>query len=106
MCMKNLILVISFYILLIVSCKDKPASEEVKEENKSGEASALTLPEGFAAVTVAGDLGKARHIAVNANGDLYVKLEEVKEGHGILRLRDTNNDGKADSITGFGNYGG
>ncbi len=30
----------------------------------------------------------------------------MKNGHGILRLRDTNNDGVADSISGFGNFGG
>jgi hypothetical protein len=33
-------------------------------------------------------------------------LEKLKDNHGIIRLRDTNNDWVADSITGFGNYGG
>ena len=39
-------------------------------------------------------------------GIVFVKLERLKNGIGILRLRDTNNDGVADDISGFGNYGG
>jgi len=34
----------------------------------------LFLPEGFEAVVVADSLGSARHLAVNHNGDVYVKL--------------------------------
>jgi len=66
----------------------------------------IKLPQGFGAIVVTDNLGKARHLAVNSNGDVFVKLADVKNGKGIIRLRDTNNDGKADSITGFGNYGG
>ena len=55
---------------------------------------------------MADSLGAARHIVVNSNGDIYVKLEKLKDGQGILRLRDTNNDGVADDISGFGNYEG
>ena len=66
----------------------------------------LKLKEGFGAVTVANETGKARHIAVNTNGDLYIKLAELQEGKGILILRDTNNDGRADTRHGFGNYPG
>jgi glucose/arabinose dehydrogenase len=66
----------------------------------------ITLPAGFSATVFADDLGSARHIAVNTNGDVYTKVDKLKDGHGILRLRDTNNDGVADSISGFGNYKG
>src|SRR6185295_11699715 len=68
--------------------------------------STITLPEGFSASVFADSLGSARHIAIDSNGDIFVKLGGIKNGHGILRLRDTNNDGAADSISGFGDYGG
>lgn len=64
----------------------------------------ITLPAGFKYSVVADNLGRARHIAVNTNGDVYVKLERLKDGKGIYRLRDTNGDGEADDILGFANY--
>jgi glucose/arabinose dehydrogenase len=52
----------------------------------------ITLPQGFCALVVADNLGTARHLAVAANGDLYVALQGADGG--IVALRDTNNDGK------------
>jgi glucose/arabinose dehydrogenase len=66
----------------------------------------LQLPAGFKTVVVADGLGAARHLTVNSNGDIYVKLARLKNGKGIIRLRDTNGDGKADDIMGFGNFTG
>lgn len=66
----------------------------------------LTLPTGFGAVTVMAETGQARHIAVNTNGDIFIKLNELKGGNGILMLKDTDGDGRADNQTGFGNYTG
>jgi glucose/arabinose dehydrogenase len=66
----------------------------------------ITVPKQFKVTVVATDLGKARHIAVNSNGDVYVKLEGLKDGKGIYRLRDSNGDGKAEDIVGFGDYEG
>ncbi len=64
----------------------------------------LFLPGGFSAVVVADSVGKARHLAVNRNGDVYVKLRVPKKDKGSVALRDTDNDGKADIIEYFGNY--
>src|SRR6185295_4505926 len=65
----------------------------------------LFLPSNFEAVVVADDIGPARHIAVNDNGDIYVKLSHSKKGTGgNVALRDIDNDGKADSIVRFGDY--
>lgn len=72
----------------------------------AGKAGVLSLPQGFAAVVVAEEIGQARHIAVNDNGDIYVKLAKLKEGKGIVGLRDLNSDGKADKITSFAEYAG
>lgn len=66
----------------------------------------LKLPAGFGALKVADGIGRARHIAVTAQGDVFVKLMRVVDGKGIVRLRDTNGDGKAEDITSMGNYGG
>lgn len=66
----------------------------------------LTLPSGFKATIVADDLGNTRHIAAAPNGVLFVKLERLKNGNGILRLEDKNKDGVFETIAGFGNYGG
>lgn len=65
----------------------------------------LYLPGGFGAVVVADSTGPARHLAVNTNGDIYVKLRFAVNGKGgNLALRDTDHDGKADSIKQFGDY--
>lgn len=67
----------------------------------------LFLPGGFEAVVVADSIGRARHIAVNDNGDIYVKLayNDLMHGRGgTVALRDIDNDGKADVIAYFGNY--
>ncbi len=67
----------------------------------------LILPDGFEALVVVDSIGRARHIAVNDNGDIYVKLtfnDAMKGRGGTVGLRDTNNDGKADSMVYFGDY--
>ena len=70
------------------------------------ENASLQLPEGFKAVVVADSVGKARHLAINSKGDIYIKLGALKDGKGIIYLRDTNGDGKADEQTAFGDYEG
>ncbi|MEP7259194.1 MAG: hypothetical protein ABI687_12405, partial [Flavitalea sp.] len=67
----------------------------------------LILPGGFEAVVVVDSIGRARHLAVKDNGDIYVKLtrnDRMKGKGGTVGLRDLNNDGKADSIVYFGDY--
>jgi glucose/arabinose dehydrogenase len=74
-------------------------AQEVKEPT-------ITMPAGFRTTVVAKDLGRARHLAVNSNGDIYVKLDRLKDGKGIIRLSDRNGDGRIDDTTGFGNFVG
>lgn len=67
----------------------------------------LFLPDQFEALVVVDSIGSARHIAVNDNGDIYVKLtynERMNGRGGTVGLRDTNHDGKADSVAYFGDY--
>ena len=64
----------------------------------------LFLPESFEAVVVVDSLkSRARHLAVNDNGDIYVKARFPKLG-GNVAIRDTTGDGKADVIQTFGTY--
>ena len=65
----------------------------------------LKLPAGFGALKVAETGGKARHIAITPQGVIYVKLNKVKDGKGILTLHSQPN-GKATVTSGFGDYGG
>ena len=66
--------------------------------------SGLFLPDGFEVVVVADRIGRARHLDVNKNGDIYVKLTDAKQDSGNVAIRDSNNDGKADHIAYFGDY--
>lgn len=67
----------------------------------------LLLPPGFEAEAVVDSLPEgARHIAVNDNGDLYVKLKASDEAGGVMALRDTTGDGTMDVFERFGNNDG
>src|SRR5882757_8848383 len=66
----------------------------------------IKLPSGFSAVTLVDAFGKTRHITVTPRGIVFVKLAKLKDGKGIYRLEDTNGDGKADKVSGFGNFAG
>ncbi len=67
----------------------------------------ITLPEGFCAVVVADQVGAPRHLVVAPNGDLFVAMAGRRGGSGgILALRDTSGDGKADVQRTFGSEGG
>lgn len=64
----------------------------------------LKLPAGFSATAISESVGRARHIAVNTNGDVYVKLERLRNGKGIVVLREKN--GKTTEVNSFGDFPG
>ena len=66
----------------------------------------IQLPGNFGALVVADSIGRARHLTVRENGDIYVALENMDKGGGIAALRDTSGDGKADQLSYFGDYFG
>ncbi|GAB2775254.1 sorbosone dehydrogenase family protein [Rhabdobacter roseus] len=80
--------------------------QSTDDDRKAAEAAAIKVPTGFTTTVVAEGLAGARHLAVTPNGDLYVKLAKLKDGKGIVRLRDTNGDGQPDEQLAFGNYEG
>jgi len=67
----------------------------------------LTLPDGFCALVVADAVGSARHLVVAPNGDVFVALRDTRnERGGVIALRDTTGDGRADVRVRFGENGG
>jgi glucose/arabinose dehydrogenase len=99
---KHVMAFFSVVLIALTAC----GSDTTKVKNNNPAEPNISLPGGFSAVKVIGDLGRARHIVVAPNGDVFVKLEKLKDGKGIYRLHDSNGDGKADEVTGFGNYTG
>lgn len=90
-----------------VSCSpDSSPDSEISKINFPDDNAGLTLPDGFKAVKVADSLGAARHLAVAENGDIYVALRQKQNGGGIVALRDTDGDGKADQKEYFGDHSG
>jgi len=82
---------------------EAPAAAQACDAGNGG----LTLPAGFCATVFADVQGGPRHIAVAPNGDVFVALGGGRGGGGgVMALRDTNHDGKADQRETFGSQGG
>jgi glucose/arabinose dehydrogenase len=96
-----------FSVLLLIFILSTFLSRCVQKSNLPAgdiDNSGLFLPDGFEVVVVADSIGRARHLDVNKNGDIYVKLTDAKQDSGNVAIRDSNNDGKADHIAYFGDY--
>jgi len=64
----------------------------------------LTLAPGFCATVVAESLGHVRQITLGPDGTLYSAV--AKGDNGVVALRDTDDDGRADERRVFGPAGG
>lgn len=119
---------IGFLLLLAVACggSQEPAGDAVTasfpcDPDNGG----LELPAGLCAVVFADDLGSARHLVVDADGDVYVQRNptgrrnreggfELDNPGGVIALRDADGDGVAElreslnevAGTGIGIHGG
>jgi glucose/arabinose dehydrogenase len=67
----------------------------------AADADGLALPDGFSATVVQEGQGAGRHLAVAANGDIYLASRD-----GLLAMRDKDGDGKADETMKFGDVQG
>ena len=88
----------------LFSCKSNNNNTDTKSDSLPK--ANLKLPEGFTASIIADSLGHLRHMAINTNGDIYVKLSSLKDGDGIYILSDTDHNGSIDKKTGFADYPG
>ena len=57
---------------MVSFCSDSTTGALTDEVN-------LVLPQGFKAITILEQFGRNRHIVVNSNGDIYIKLERLKD---------------------------
>jgi len=98
----NKFCLIATIALLILSC-----SQEDQESIHVNIDESILLPDGFQAELIAEDLGRARHLTVLDNGDIYVAIRNTgDEKGGIKGLRDSNGDGTYDQQVEFGHDGG
>lgn len=102
--MKHSLFAIIAIAFLISSCSDNKSKVKLPEPDPNN--AGLTLPDGFGAIVTIDNVGRGRHIAVNDNGDLYVKLREVRDEHGIYAFRDNDGNGIMDEHKSFMPYGG
>jgi glucose/arabinose dehydrogenase/mono/diheme cytochrome c family protein len=92
-------------VLVIIACNTTKERQPLPQADSNN--GGLILPEKFEALVVVDSVGRARHLTVNDNGDVYVKLtfnDAMNGGGGTVGIRDTDFDGKADSIVYFGDY--
>ncbi len=67
----------------------------------------LKLPDGFCAKVFATDTGPVRNLAVAENGDVFAALRaRGRHSGGVMALRDTTGDGRADERHRFGRGSG
>ena len=94
--------IIILFLGLLISCTDNTSIYEAPSTDPDN--GGLILPQGFGALVVADSVGPARHLAVNTNGDIYIKLRIDTGDKGNMALRDVDGDGKADIFKRFGDY--
>ena len=94
--------IIILFVGLLMSCSDNTSVFEVPSTDPDN--GGLILPQGVGALVVADSVGPARHLAVNTNGDIYIKLRIDTGDKGNMALRDVDGDGKADIFKRFGDY--
>jgi glucose/arabinose dehydrogenase len=92
---------LSSVFICISGCNKNKTSE-----NKTPVKADLKLPAGFSGAIIADSLGPVRHLAVNSQGNIYVKLNALKDGKGIIFLTDTNHDGVMEQKSAFAGYPG
>jgi glucose/arabinose dehydrogenase/mono/diheme cytochrome c family protein len=94
------VLVFAFY----VTFSGRPVQAQ-NNASATGSANAgLKMPSGFSANVIAENVGRARHIIVTPQNDIYVRLARPSNGKGTIVLHEAG--GKATVTGGFGNYGG
>ena len=112
-------LAIVFLVLFLGACAsehsgpDAPESAETTENHADvvslscdPDNGGIALPNGFCAIVVAHEIGRARHLWVHDNGDIYVALRSSEGAGGVVALRDTDGDGRADVREQFGDHYG
>lgn len=104
--MQRIIFLFSSFLLLYACQSPQELAQDMTLPEPDADHGVLNLPEGFGAFLVADTLKGLRHIVVRDNGDIYVSHARAQDGFGRKALRDTNNDGRMDSIVSFTSFVG
>lgn len=91
---------------LVVGCGQESGETETTASVCDSNDGGLELPDGFCATVVGDDLGPTRHLAVAGNGDVYAALDTTYHGNGVVALRDTTGDYRADRTEYFADAAG
>ena len=102
--MKSVAVKILFLTAISIAANCVVGNDSTKVKRRGADEVTLKLPSGFTSAVIAENVGKNRHIAVNTNGDIYVKLDKLKNGKGVVVLKETG--GKAKVVNSFGDFGG
>jgi hypothetical protein len=78
---------ISIFSCLFMSLLLTAISTSAQNIKPDADNAGLSLPARFAALKVADNVGRTRHIAVNKQGAIYAKLERLDNGKGIVVLK-------------------
>ena len=98
----KIVYLIAFFSVVNISYAQKKTAVKAKTAAING---GLKLPTGFSASVIARNLGVARHMAINSKGDIYVKIDRVKNGGGIIELAPNGNRAATKRAV-FGHFGG
>ena len=94
-------LILALFPLARIGCRHPAMRRPSPVHDGNG---GLTLAPGFCAVVVAESLGPVRQITLGPDGAVYGAL--AKGDGGVVALRDTDGDGRADERRVFGPPGG
>jgi glucose/arabinose dehydrogenase len=86
-------------LLVLVAAVSRVLPAQSSGPTCASDNAGLTLLPGFCALVVADNLGRARHLTVASNGDVFVAVGRGRGGEGrsgVVVLRDTSGDGVAD----------
>jgi glucose/arabinose dehydrogenase len=103
-------------LAVLAACAQSKATNSAQSPQCDQGNGQLTLPVGFCAAVFADAIGVARHVVVGSDGTVYVALESgtrtsagtsrQHESGGIVVLRDSNGDGRAEVVRRIPTGGG
>ena len=96
------LVMVAVFALLLGQCK-QAAKETAKTVTNETD---IVVPDGFSVAMIAKELGALRHMTVSKNGDIFVNRSTLKDGKGIVVLKDNNGDGTIDEQQPFGDTPG
>ena len=107
--MKTIPLAAAALAALVVACGEEAAPPVVEPPDPPDEPRCdrnISVPDGFCALVFHSGVGPARNLVVAPNGDVFVAMRRRGGSPGgVVALRDTDGDGRADLTRAWGDRG-